>query len=124
MAQRLVRTICPFCKEPAPIHRDELIRYGFPIPPNFAEESDGNVTVFKGAGCERCKNTGFKGRTGIHEVMAINDPIRDEILRRSPAHMVRKLAVENGMKTLQVDAIMKVLMGITSVDEVLRVIYS
>jgi type II secretory ATPase GspE/PulE/Tfp pilus assembly ATPase PilB-like protein len=82
------------------------------------------VTVFKGAGCERCKNTGFKGRTGIHEVMAINDPIRDEILRRSPAHMVRKLAVENGMKTLQVDAIMKVLMGITSVDEVLRVIYS
>lgn len=124
MAQRLVRTICPFCKEPTPIHRDELIRYGFPIPANFAEESGGNVTVFKGAGCERCKNTGFKGRTGIHEVMAINDPIRDEILRRSPAHMVRKLAVENGMKTLQVDAIMKVLMGITSVDEVLRVIYS
>ncbi len=124
LAQRLVRSICPHCKEPEQIHRDQLIRYGFPMNPNFSEETGGVVTVFKGAGCEKCKKTGYKGRTGIHELMTINDPIRDEILKKSASHQIRKLAVQNGMKTLQMDALMKILMGVTSVDEILRVIYA
>lgn len=124
LAQRLVRTICPHCKEPTSIHRDQLIRYGFPMNPTFAEENNGIVTVFKGAGCEKCKKTGYKGRTGIHELMSINDDIRDEILKKSASHLIRRLAVQNGMKTLQMDALMKILMGVTSVDEILRVIYA
>lgn len=124
LAQRLVRTVCPFCKEPSTIHRDQLLRYGFPLNPNFADETGGLITVFKGAGCEKCKGTGYKGRTGIHELMAINDEIRDEILKRSASHLIRRLAVKNGMKTLQMDALMKILMGVTDIDEVLRVIYA
>ena len=124
MAQRLVRQICPHCKEPETIHRDQLIRYGFPINPNFAEETGGSLTVFKGAGCEKCKQTGYKGRTGIHELMMLNDAIRDEILKKSASHQIRQLAVESGMKTLQMDALMKILMGVTTIDEVLRVVYA
>ena len=56
--------------------------------------------------------------------MSMNDEIRDEILKKSPSHILRKLAVENGMMTLQVDAVSKILMGVTTVDEVLRVIYA
>lgn len=124
LAQRLVRSICPHCKEPESVHRDQLIRYGFPINPNFAEDTGGTITVFKGAGCEKCKQTGYKGRTGIHELMLLSDPIRDEILKKSASHHIRQLAVENGMKTLQMDALMKILMGVTTVDEVLRVVYA
>lgn len=124
LAQRLVRSICPHCKEPEQIHRDQLIRYGFPMNPNFSEETGGVVTVFKGAGCEKCKKTGYKGRTGIHELMTMNDAIRDEILKKSASHQIRHLAVANGMKTLQMDALMKILMGVTSVEEILRVIYA
>ncbi len=124
LAQRLVRQICPHCKEPTTIHRDQLIRYGFPLNPTFAEETGGVVTVFQGSGCEKCKKTGYKGRTGVHELMTMNDAIRDEILKKSASHTIRKLAIQNGMKTLQVDALMKILMGVTTVDEILRVIYA
>ncbi|MBN8689723.1 MAG: type II/IV secretion system protein [Armatimonadetes bacterium] len=124
LAQRLVRNICPHCKEPVSIYVDQLKRYGFPIPDDFGAETNGVITVFKGAGCEKCKKTGYKGRTGIHELMEINDPIRDEILKKSPSHIIRRLAVENGMKTLQMDALIKILTGVTSVDEILRVVYS
>ena len=124
LAQRLVRQICPHCKEPETIHRDQLIRYGFPINPNFAEETGGTITVFKGSGCDKCKQTGYKGRTGIHELMMMTDAIRDEILKKSASHQIRQLAVDAGMKTLQMDALMKILMGVTTVDEVLRVVYA
>ncbi|MBX7133721.1 MAG: GspE/PulE family protein [Fimbriimonadaceae bacterium] len=124
LAQRLVRQICPNCKESYTGTRESLLRYGFPLPEEIGAETHGELTLFKGAGCDQCKGTGYKGRTGVHELMAMNDEIRDEILNKSPSHIVRKLAVDNGMRTLQVDAVTKVLMGVTSVDEVLRVIYA
>lgn len=124
LAQRLVRTICPHCKEAYTATRESLIRYGFPVPEEVATDTGGELTLFRGVGCERCKGAGYKGRTGVHELMAINDAIRDEILRKSPSHVLRKLALENGMRTLQMDAVTKILMGITTVDEVLRVIYT
>lgn len=96
------------------------MRYGFPIPEGAPEQ----VEVFKGAGCDKCKNTGYKGRTGIHELMTITDDIRDEILRRSPSHILRRLSMQNGMATLQMDAVAKILLGVTTVDEVLRVVYA
>jgi type IV pilus assembly protein PilB len=124
LAQRLVRVICSECKETYTSPREVLLRYGFPIPDEVAVDTSGEVTLFRGAGCGKCKGTGYKGRTGVHELMAMSDPIRDQILERSPSHIIRNLAVKEGMRTLQMDAVSKILMGITSVDEVLRVIYA
>ncbi len=124
LAQRLVRQICPGCKESYRMPREALLRLGLPLPEGVAQESGTELTLFRGAGCDKCKNTGYKGRTGVHELMMITDEIRDKILDRSPSHILRQLAVANGMKTLQMDAVAKILMGITSVDEVLRVIYA
>ncbi len=124
LAQRLIRVICPNCKEAYTAPREALLRYGFPIPEEVGADTHGEITLFKGKGCEKCKGTGYKGRTGVHEIMMLTDEIRDQILERSPSHILRNLAVAHGMKTLQVDAVSKILMGVTSVDEVLRVIYA
>jgi len=124
LAQRLVRQICPNCKESYSASRESLVRYGFPVPEEIGADTHGEVTLFRGSGCDHCKGTGYKGRTGVHELMALNDEIRDEILKKSPSHILRRLAVQNDMKTLQMDAVQKILMGATSVDEVLRVIYA
>lgn len=120
LAQRLLRTICSNCKEPYHATRESLMRSGFPVPDDLA----GEVTLFRGKGCDVCKGTGYKGRTGVHELMVMNDEIRDEILRRGPSHIIRKMALSNGMRTLQMDALQKILMGLTTTDEALRVLYA
>lgn len=124
LAQRLIRIICPKCKESYTTSREILVRYGFPVPEEVGAETGGEVTLFRGAGCDHCKGTGYKGRSGIHEMLEVTDEIRDLILHGQPAHIIRKTALEQGMRTLQMDAVQKILMGNTSVDEVLRVVYS
>lgn len=124
LAQRLVRQICSHCKESYTAQRETLLRYGFPLPDEIGADTGGEITLFKGKGCDHCKGTGYKGRTGVHELMMMQDDVRDEILKRSPSHIIRNLAVQGGMKTLQMDAVSKILMGVTSVDEVLRVLYA
>ncbi|MBI5706210.1 MAG: Flp pilus assembly complex ATPase component TadA [Armatimonadetes bacterium] len=124
LAQRLVRQICPKCKEAYVGSRESLLRYGFPVPEEIGADTGGELTLFRGKGCDFCKGTGHKGRTGVHELMVMTDPLKDLVLTKSPAHTLRNLAVSEGMKTLQMDAVQKILMGITSVDEVLRVIYA
>ncbi|HSI72668.1 MAG TPA: ATPase, T2SS/T4P/T4SS family [Fimbriimonas sp.] len=124
LAQRLVRVICPNCKETYRTPRETLLRLGLPLPDGIANDPHGELTLFRGAGCDKCKNTGYKGRTGVHELMVMTDEVRDKVLERCPSHLIRNIAVQNGMKTLQMDAVSKILMGITSVDEVLRVIYA
>ncbi|MCB0826591.1 MAG: Flp pilus assembly complex ATPase component TadA [Armatimonadetes bacterium] len=124
LAQRLVRVLCPDCKEQYTASRESLLRYGFPVPEDLGADTHGEVTLFKARGCDRCKSTGYKGRTGVHELMPVTDEIRDAILNEKPAHDLRKLARDAGMRTLQHDALQKIVMGVTSVDEVIRVIYS
>jgi type IV pilus assembly protein PilB len=124
LAQRLVRQICPKCKEAYPATRESLLRYGFPIPEELGADTQGELTLFKGKGCEFCGGSGYKGRTGIHELMVFTDELRDRILEKAPAHALRNISMANGMKSLAMDAVQKILMGVTSVDEVLRVIYS
>ncbi len=124
LAQRLVRQICPRCKESYPASRESLLRYGFPVPEEIGAETGGELSLFRGKGCEHCKTTGYKGRTGVHELLVMTDEVRDLVLEKSPSHLIRNLAIQQGMKTLQMDAVQKILMGITSVDEVLRVIYA
>ncbi len=115
LAQRLVRTICPHCKvsyeptdaelEEVGIRRDQL--------------KDGKL--YRGQGCEYCMNTGYKGRTGIFELLVISDPIRKMITQKKDAAEIRKRAISEGMTTLKEDGAEKVLQGITTVEEVLRV---
>lgn len=124
LAQRLVRQICPGCKESYAGSREMLLRAGLPVGEELGAETLGEITLFRGRGCDKCKGSGYRGRTGVHELMAMSDPIRDKILEKSPSHVIRNLGLENGMKTLQMDATAKIVAGVTTVDEVLRVLYA
>jgi general secretion pathway protein E/type IV pilus assembly protein PilB len=117
MAQRLVRTICPDCKhEYKPHHPD--------VPPDFPgfDVNKPDVpTVWKGPGCRSCRNTGYRGRTGIHELMVNNDRLKDMVVQRLNAGVLRSEALKNGgMRTLRQDGWKKVQLGITTIDEVAR----
>ncbi len=116
MAQRLVRTICPNCKEAFEIPVVDLPS-DFPVE----DRSQPTITLWRGAGCRSCRQTGFRGRTGIHELMVTGDAIREMVVQRVNAAAIRREALKNGMITLRQDGWRKVLMGITTVDEVARV---
>ncbi len=118
MAQRLVRVVCPKCREQYQPPRDAVKRLGIEI------DSDSRVTFFRGRGCDHCRGTGYKGRVGVYELMIMNDQIRDLVLRKASAHVIKEAAVESGMKTLRDDAIAKILLGQTTLEECLRVIYA
>ncbi len=117
MGQRLIRRICPQCK------------IAFKPSPQFIDKIRGMVTVnipdefelYRGKGCNHCKNTGYKGRTTINELMIPNDRIHDLIVTKASATEIRKEARRAGMKTLREDGIFKVLGGETTIEEVIRV---
>jgi general secretion pathway protein E/type IV pilus assembly protein PilB len=112
VAQRLVRVICKHCKTEVPESELALIReeFGDLVPP----------VLYKGTGCRNCQGTGYRGRQGIFEIMAISNPIRSLILERTPAHLLREVAVKEGMRSLREDGWRIVRDGRTTVDEVMR----
>jgi type IV pilus assembly protein PilB len=124
LAQRLMRVTCTNCKEPYQVKKTDVIRFGFELPQHIMDNDSETITLYRGAGCDKCKKSGYKGRTGIHELMLVTDELRDMILKHEPSHLLRIAAVKNGMQTLQDDALAKVLLGITTIDEVVRVIYA
>jgi type IV pilus assembly protein PilB len=114
LAQRLVRTICPKCKESYPAEEKVI--------DNLALSKTEDLFFFRGKGCNNCRQTGYKGRNALFEFLVVNDPIRDLILKRAPSTMIKDAARETlGMKTLWEDGIDKVLKGITTIEEVSRV---
>jgi len=118
LAQRLVRRICPHCKERYAPPKEAFEKLGVSLA-----DTEG-VTFYKGKGCDRCHD-GYRGRIGIYELLTINDTIRDMILREAPAHEIRETAIKNfGLVTLKQDAISKVLQGITTIEEALRVVHT
>jgi general secretion pathway protein E/type IV pilus assembly protein PilB len=117
MAQRLVRTICPECKEEWKVDVKELPE----DLPGIDLEKGTHPTLWRGRGCKACRNTGFRGRTGIHELMVNNDEIKEMVVQRVNAAVIRQAALRNGMITLRADGWRKVLKGTTTVDEVARV---
>lgn len=119
LAQRLVRLICPKCKESYTPPKDAVRRLGIEI-----EDGGGEVTFSRGRGCDHCKGSGYKGRIGIYELMPVNDKVRDLVLARASSYAVKDAAIESGMQTLRDDAIQKILLGMTTVEESLRVIFS
>ena len=84
--------------------------------------AENDINFYRGRGCEHCKTTGYRGRSGIHEILTITDRVRGMILNNASSAELRQAAMEDGMRTMQHDAIQKVLMGATSLEECLRVI--
>ncbi|NLT34624.1 MAG: Flp pilus assembly complex ATPase component TadA [Gaiellales bacterium] len=119
LAQRLARRLCDHCKEPYRPTREMLQRSDFP-----QEAVDGweEVTLYRAVGCRRCNHTGYRGRLGIYEVMPVSEAIERLTVERKSADEIGRVAVAEGMLGLREDGIDKVLEGLTSVEEIARVI--
>jgi type IV pilus assembly protein PilB len=113
-AQRLVRRICKNCSEPHPTPAPALMQAG------FTAEDAKSVVPNKGKGCEKCNNTGYKGRVGLYEVMEVTEDLRELILVGASALELRRKAVDEGMITLRGSGLRKVKDGVTTIDEVVR----
>jgi type IV pilus assembly protein PilB len=113
-AQRLVRRICSNCKQPHQMAPPALIQAG------FSPEDAHAVTPMKGAGCEKCNNTGYKGRVGLYEVMEVTDDLRELVLVGASGLELRRKAIEEGMITLRQSGLRKVREGMTTIEEVAR----
>jgi type IV pilus assembly protein PilB len=142
VAQRLIRTLCQNCRQPHTPEQAFLKEIGFPFEAKsraihkdhiFGEESQVlpekysckeravPKQFYKRVGCDRCKETGFSGRIGIFEVMIPEEEIRKLIVRKESAEIIKKTAVQKGMRTLKEDGLLKAERGLTTIDEVLRV---
>ena len=115
VAQRLVRRLCKVCRSPRDVKEGYLESVGFPT--DLLSEG----TVYEAVGCDECRSTGFKGRTGIYEIILVDDSIRPLIVTRSSSNLIKQQALKNGMRTLRDDGWRKVLEGTTTIEEVLRV---
>ena len=115
MAQRLVRVICPDCKQP--YHpQDGTVAWD-----ELQQVASGIVKLYQGSGCDKCLQTGYLGRTSIAELLVVDDRIRNMIVSRQEAHLIKRAAVEKGMATLRQDGLGRALAGITTLAEVYRV---
>jgi general secretion pathway protein E len=116
IAQRLVRLICPQCKVPVKSKHEILQLLKDDTDVKFDE-----VEIYEGKGCAECRFTGYRGRTGIYEVLMVSEPIRDLILNRASSQQIRQKAIAQGMRTLRQDGLRKVFMGLTTFNELVRV---
>ncbi|MBI2188961.1 MAG: type IV-A pilus assembly ATPase PilB [Acidobacteria bacterium] len=113
-AQRLVRRICKSCVEPSPTPPQALVQAG------FSNDDAKAVVPQRGRGCEKCNNTGYKGRVGLYEVMEVTEELRELILVGASALELRRKAIDEGMITLRQSGLRKVKDGVTTIDEVVR----
>jgi type IV pilus assembly protein PilB len=117
VSMRLVRTLCPRCREAYDANASNLNRL---MPGNATE---GNVVLSRGRGCSHCHNTGYRGRLGIFEVLEVDERIRGMIVAGASDSSIRQAAVETGMRSIGEDGLKKVLRGVTTLEEVSRVVY-
>jgi type IV pilus assembly protein PilB len=114
VAQRLVRRICANCRQEY-VPTDELL-----WQVGLTREQVAGRTFFYGKGCDQCLNTGYRGRTGVFEIMVMDDPLRDLIMQRSSTNAIRRAAVERGMRTLRRAGLLHIFDGVTTIEEVVR----
>jgi general secretion pathway protein E len=117
IAQRLVRVICRECREP--YRPDPALVHEIGLDRSAETSFDGHL--YRGKGCPSCLQTGYRGRSGIYELLVIDDNIRALIMSGADSSVIRRKAIEQGMTTLMRDGVQKIVKGITTVDEVLRV---
>jgi type IV pilus assembly protein PilB len=113
LAQRLVRRVCPKCRTPYELPR--------PLRKTIERMGYGMDVFYKGAGCKRCRNTGYSGRIGVHELLLVDDRLRDAIVAGASVIDLRRIGIENGMVTLRKDGFRKVREGLTTVEEVIHI---
>jgi general secretion pathway protein E len=133
LAQRLVRTVCPECKKLRPPTEEELGRLGLGTEEFMASagkdfgfnDSDRPAPpqgmVYQATGCSACMGTGYAGRIGIYELLPLTEEIRAVVLKDTDANIIKRLAVEQGMRTLRMDGARKIISGLTTIEEVMRV---
>jgi type IV pilus assembly protein PilB len=112
MAQRLARVICPSCKEEAPVPPEALVECGWQGEPFMG---------YRGAGCQQCGGTAYRGRVALYEVMPMTDQLREQVLAGATSIELKRTAAQEGMKTLRQSGLTKVAEGVTTLEEVLRV---
>jgi len=115
MAQRLVRVNCSRCKQPIEILDSALEEAGIPL------EMAKTAKFMRGKGCSYCQKSGYRGRIGIMEMMPVNNKIRELVFKHASSDEIRRMAIEQGMKTLYQDGLLKVFNGVTTLEEVYRV---
>ena len=135
IAQRLVRKICPYCKKDYKLSKEEIkelekMTHGQNLGKLFTSENIqdkditsniSQMTFYRGEGCSKCGNTGYKGRLGIYEVLVIDEPLTKMINERGTAQDIKNYAESNGMINLFEDGLIKAKQGTTTIEEVLRV---
>jgi len=133
LAQRLVRTVCPECKRARPVTEEEVARLGMSMEEFVAtggrdhgfrdprRQPPPPGMVYQSTGCPACMETGYSGRTGIFELLLVDDTIRSLVLKDTDARTIKRAAVEKGMRTLRMDGARKVQAGLTTIEEVMRV---
>lgn len=122
IGQRLVRKICEQCKAKKQLSVAEIQNLATVIPKGVLEKTKNHV-LYRGEGCKECNGSGYHGRIGIHEVLEVTDAIRDAITRRVSASQIKEIAVHEGMTTMVDDGIQKAIEGVTTIEEVLRVMH-
>jgi type IV pilus assembly protein PilB len=115
VAQRLLRVLCPHCKEPTVYDAELLAKVSLTV--------GDSVTFYRGKGCSKCGNTGYRGRIGAFEILPVDESVHEAIRARSDSRLIKESAVRGGMRTLLDDALSKAVFGQTSLEEVLRIAY-
>jgi type IV pilus assembly protein PilB len=117
-AQRLARRICKSCRTEYKADRQELLTLGVP-----ESKIQPDQMLYKGRGCEACRNTGYKGRVGLYEVMVMDDRIRDAVMSKMPTNQLKRVAIEQGMESMRAAAIKKVLQGATTIEQAVELTF-
>ena len=118
LAQRLTRKICQECKEEYVPQRELLLRFG------FDPKLNSDAKFWHGRGCDACRQSGYKGRLGVYEMMRVNEELAEMIVRRAPLSEIKEAARANGMHTMQEDGFRKCRDGLTTIEEVMRVVFT
>ena len=122
VATRLVRRVCDNCKQPVDLSAEPTLGYIAQLAAEGGYEIPADAVFVRGVGCEQCRGRGFQGRTGLYEVLPMTETLTEAILRRAPVEELTDIAVEGGMRTLLADGIRKAVEGLTTIEEVMRVV--
>ncbi len=122
VATRLVRRVCDNCKQPVDLSAEPTLGYIAQLAAEGGYEIPADAMFVRGVGCEQCRGRGFRGRTGLYEVLPMTEALTEAILRRAPVEELTDIAVEGGMRTLLADGIRKAVEGLTTIEEVMRVV--